>query len=303
MTLRTVLCILFVLLGFDRSASSAPLPASPTPAEPIQVVATFPVLKDLVEQIGRERVKVTSLLTGLESEHTYTPKPTDILAIHDARMLVQIGLGLEVWVDALIKNADNRRLLIVTTSTGIALIKNQGDRDTSHSLGDPHIWLDPENAKLMARQITEGLMKIDPAYKKYYMHNQAAYFKELDQTLRLLLLKLKPIRNKKIITHHAAWPYFARRFGLNIRGVIVSQIGTEPSAKHLAELIQTVRREQIRVIVSEPQLNPKLPQILAQETGAQVVVLTPIPGAIAGAETYRSMIEYDVDQLVDALKD
>jgi ABC-type Zn uptake system ZnuABC Zn-binding protein ZnuA len=305
MALR-ILVLTILLTAIGPMDSPAHADDSAAADEPIKVIATFPVLKDLVQQIGRDRVTVTSLLNGMESEHTYTPKPTDILAIGEARMLVQIGLGLEVWVDGLIKNAENRRLLIITTSKGVPLLKNQ-DRDDSpddsHALGDPHIWLDPENTKLMVRHITEGLLKIDPAHKDDYMRNQAEYIQDLDRTQQQLMMRLKPLQNKKIITHHAAWAYFARRFGFTIRGSIASQAGTEPSAKHLSDLIRTIKTEKIRVIVSEPQLNPKLPQILAQETGAKVVVLTPISGALPGAETYRSMIEYDVDQLIDALKD
>ena len=302
---RFILLLTIPLIAIGSMDSPAPAADSAAADEPIKVIATFPVLKDLVQQVGRDRVAVISLLNGLESEHTYTPKPSDILAIGEARMLVQIGLGMEVWVDGLIKNADNRRLLVITTSKGVPLLKSQ-DRDDSPDnlpvLGDPHIWLDPENAKLMMRRITEGLLKIDPAHKNEYLKNQAQYFQDLDRTQRRLMEKLKPLQNKKIITHHAAWAYFARRFGFTIRGSIVSQAGTEPSAKHLSGLIRTIKSEKIRVIVSEPQLNPKLPQILAQETGAKVVVLTPIPGALPGAETYRSMIEYDVDRLVNALK-
>lgn len=306
---KTTLGILLLTMGlFGSGLSAPPIPAIDSAAadEPIKVLATLPVLKDLVQEVGRDRVAVTSLLSGLESEHTYTPKPTDILAIQDARMLVRIGLGLEVWVDALIKNADNPRLLVITTSIGVPVLKNQdiaGRPDHPLGMGDPHIWLDPENAKLMVRHITEGLIKIDPTHKKAYLRNQAQYIQDLDQTQQRLMVKLKPLQNKKIITHHAAWSYFARRFGFVIRGSIASQVGTEPSAKHLSDLIQMIKTDKIRVIVSEPQLNPKLPQILAQETGARVVILTPIPGALPGTETYRSMIEYDVDQLVNALKD
>ena len=302
MALR-ILLLTILFSGIGLVAPAAGSSDSTIAGEPIKVIATFPVLTDLVQQIGRDRVTVTSLLSGLESEHTYTPKPTDLLAIREARLLVQIGLGLEVWVDGLIKNADNRRLLIITTSKGVPLLKNQDGPKGSPSLGDPHIWLDPENAKLMVRHITEGLLKIDPAHKDNYMRNQAQYIQDLDRTQKRLMTKLKPLRNKKIITHHAAWSYFARRFGFTIRGSIASQAGTEPSAKHLSDLIRMIKAEKIRVIVSEPQLNPKLPQILAQETGAKVVVLTPIPGALPGAETYRAMIEYDVNQLVNALKD
>ncbi|MBI3996004.1 MAG: zinc ABC transporter substrate-binding protein [Nitrospirae bacterium] len=297
-----ILLLTLLLSGTGPVTPSSGATDSNTPDKPIKVIATFPVLTDLVRQVGRDRVTVVGLLSGMESEHTYTPKPADILAIGQARLLVKIGLGLEVWVDGLIKNAGNRRLLVITTSKGVPLLKNPDTPNGSTSLGDPHIWLDPENAKLMVRHITEGLLKIDPAHKEYYMRNQAEYIQELDRTQKRLMTKLKPLRNKKIITHHAAWSYFARRFGLTIRGSIASQAGTEPSAKHLSDLIRIIKAEKIRVIVSEPQLNPKLPQILARETGATVVVLTPIPGALPGAETYRSMIEYDVNRLVDALK-
>ncbi|MEK6683411.1 MAG: metal ABC transporter substrate-binding protein [Nitrospirota bacterium] len=302
MALR-ILLLTILFSGIGLAAPEAGVSDSAVADEPIKVVATFPVLKDLVQQIGRERVTVTSLLSGLENEHTYTPKPTDILAIREGRMLVQIGLGLEVWVDGLIKNADNHRLLIITTSKGVPLLKSQDSPTGSPSLGDPHIWLDPENAKRMVRHITEGLLKIDPAHKDDYLKSQAQYIQDLDRTQQRLMTKLKSLQNKKIISHHAAWSYFARRFGFTIRGSIASQAGAEPSAKHLSDLIRMIKAEKIRVIVSEPQLNPKLPQILAQETGAKVVVLTPIPGALPGAETYRAMIEYNVNQLVDALKD
>lgn len=300
---RPILLLTILLSGAGLVLPSAGLFGSAAADEPIKVVATFPVLKDLVQQIGRDRVTVDSLFNGLESEQTHTLNPTDITTVGKARMLVQVGLGLDVRVNGLIKNADNRRLLIVTASTGVALLKNEEHDDESNLLGDPHIWLDPENVKLMVRHITEGLLKVDPAHREDYMRNQAQYIQDLDQTQQRLMTKLKLLRNKKIVTHHAYWAYFARRFGFTIRGCIASQTGTEPSAKRLSDLIRTIKAERIRAIVSEPQLNPKLPQILSQETGARVVVLASIPGTLPGAETYRSMIEYDVDQLVDALKD
>jgi ABC-type Zn uptake system ZnuABC Zn-binding protein ZnuA len=299
------LLLTIVLFGTDVSASPV-FAIDSANEEPIKVLATLPILKDLVQEVGRDRVTVTSLLNGIESAQTYTPSSTDIVAIQDARMLVQIGLGLDAWVDTLAKKADNPRLLIVTSSIGVPVLKNQdtiGRPDDPHEMRDPHIWLDPENAKLMVRHITEGLIKIDPTHKKDYLRNQAQYIQDLDQTQKRLMVKLKPVQNKKIITHHAAWSYFARRFGFIIRGSIASQLETETSAKRLSDLIQTIKTDKIRVIVSEPQLDQKLPQFLTQETGARVVVLTMIPGALPGTESYRSMIEYDVDQLVNALKD
>jgi ABC-type Zn uptake system ZnuABC Zn-binding protein ZnuA len=276
-----------------------------------QVVVTLPILQDFAQVIGQERVEVKSLLTGLESEHTYTPKPTDILAVKQAHLLLQVGLGLENWVNSLIKNASNDQLLIITTSEGIPLIKDvsnriQEDRDDprhSHSLGNPHIWLDPVNAKIMLRHIMDGLLKIDPQGKKVYLRNFSEYIKKLDRLEAESKRKVGALKDRRIITHHAAWPYFARRFGFMIEGNLINQVGSEPSAKALANLTRKIKQGGIKVIVSEPQLNPKLPQMVAQETGAKVVVLTPLPGAIPGTETYLSMIEYNINQLVQALSD
>jgi zinc/manganese transport system substrate-binding protein len=274
--------------------------------EVIKVVATLPVLKDFVQQVGGNRISVNSLLDGVQSEQTYKPEAKDVLILGEARMLVQIGLGSEKWVNGLIKSANNPRLLVVTTSKGIPLLKNRdsiNDPSNFRKLGDPHIWLDPENAKLMVRKITEGFLKIDPAHKTYYMRNQAVYIQKLDETQLQLMSNLKVLKNKKIVTHHADWSYFARRFGFNIRGSIESQFETQPSAEHLADLIRKIKSEGIRSIVSEPQLDPKLPQFLANETGTKVIILFTSPRESPGVENYRSMIEYDVNHLITALND
>ena len=280
------------------------------PEKPVKVVTTLTVLKDLVKQVGKERVDVTNLLSGLESQHTYTSSPSDILAIQKADLLVKVGLGLEVWTENLIANAQNSDLLIVTTSTGISLLEDSHYHESEeissrdeHRSGNPHIWLDPENAKIMIQHIAQGLIRLDPSYRSFYLKNQAAYFEKLDILQKNLMDQVNRLPNRKIITHHDAWPYFARRFGFKIQGNIIIQVGTEPSAWKIADLIKTIKRENIKVIISEPQLNPLLPRILAEETGARVVLLTPIPGTLKGAETYSSMIKYNVENLAAALKE
>lgn len=289
---------------FSRAAPASDTSAS---AEPIPIVVTIPVLKDFVEQVGGSHVHVLSLLSGLESEHTYSPKPSDIMAVRKARLLVQVGLGLEVWASALVKNAGSPSLQIITTSKGIALIRDQGHDDGHQAAadkghgGNPHIWLDPENAKIMMRHITEGLIKIDSAHASEYRDNQAAYLRRLDQLQRELVERLMPVTERRILVYHPAWPYFARRFGFRIVDEIVTQAGTEPSAHHLQGLIARIRKEGIRVIVSEPQMNPRIPDVLARETGARVVVLSPLPGAMPGTETYLSLLRYNVMHLADAL--
>lgn len=283
-------------------------------AEPLPVVATLPVLADFARAVGGEFVSVRSLITGLESEHTYTPKPSDIEAVRHAAVLVKVGLGLEVWVNGLIDNAENPRLIVVDASKGIALMRGEdshGHGDEKQGLsraeerrsgGNPHVWLDPENAQIMVRHVTDGLIKADPPRRKAYLANQAAYLKQLDDLQRTLVAQFAALPDRKIITHHAAWPYFARRFDLRIRAEIFTQVGSEPSAKRLADLVRLIRKEKIRVIVSEPQLSPKVPEALAQETGAKVVVLTPLPGAIPGTDDYLAMMRYNAATLLEALR-
>jgi ABC-type Zn uptake system ZnuABC Zn-binding protein ZnuA len=288
------------LLSFGARAQADP---------PLKVVVTLPVLKDLTEQIGREHVEVRSLVTGLENEHAYVPSPDDIAAVREARLFFRIGAGLETWADGLIRNNSRRNLTVVTTGKGVPLLRDQGPEETEpnvssagrHLLGNPHIWLDPKNAKTMLRNITDGLIKLDAKNKGVYLRNQAEYLKRLDFLEAKLKRKTAKLVHRKIVTHHPAWPYFARRFGFEIGGSLLTQAGTEPSTRWVAAVIKTMNREKIKVIVSEPQLDPRLPQAVAKETGAAVVLLTALPGAIPGTETYLSLIEYNVDRLVAAL--
>ena len=301
--------LLDLRIGPSETTASA---ESPFGFEPLPVVATIPVLKDLVEQVGGQRVVATSLISGLESEHTYSPKPSDLVSISNARLLVQIGLGLEVWVQSLIKNAGNRRLVVVTTSKGIALIRDHdphtstvtsgSDATPNHQSGNPHIWLDPENAKIMLRHITEALIQVDPAHTTEYRANQAAYLRHLDDLQADLTKHVQKLSDRRFVAHHPAWPYFARRFGFEIVGEITTQPAAEPSARHLQDLVSKIRKEHIRVIVTEPQLNQKIPALLANETGARVVVLTPLPGGLPGTNSYLDLLRYDVGRLADALQ-
>jgi ABC-type Zn uptake system ZnuABC Zn-binding protein ZnuA len=274
--------------------------------DPIPIVVTIPVLKDLVDQVGGSHVRVTSLLSGYENEHTYSPKPTDLIAVRKARLLFEIGMGLEVWVSSLVKNAGSRSLRVITTSQGVELIRDEADahEGTHHggNTGNPHIWLDPENVAIMLRHITEVLVDVDPSHAAEFRMNQAAYLQRLDQLQKELLTRTQRLSDRRFIAHHPAWPYLARRFGFDTAGTIQLQAGTEPSALHLQSLIEKMRKENIRVVVSEVQLSQRLPQLLARETKAHVVVLTTMPGGLAGTATYLDMLRYNVLQLINALE-
>ena len=278
--------------------------------DPIPVVVTLPVLKDLTEQVGGSHVRVTSLLNGYENEHTYSPKPTDLVAVRKARLLFEIGLGLEVWVSSLVKNAGGPSLHVITTSQGVGLIPDGGDDHhtddhTPHSdngpRGNPHIWLDPANVVIILSHITEALIAADPTHAADFRSNQATYLGRLHQLEKDLLGRTEQLADRRFIAHHPAWPYLAKRFNLDIVGTIHTQSGIEPSALHLQSLIEKIRKDKIKVVVSEVQLSQRLPELLARETKAHIVILTTMPGGLAGTETYLDMLRYNVLQLAGAL--
>jgi ABC-type Zn uptake system ZnuABC Zn-binding protein ZnuA len=301
---------LFATVLISILSSLGTLPSTAAAQDPIHIVVTIPVLKDLVEQIGRSHVQVTSLLSGYENEHTYSPKPSDLVAVRKAQLLFEIGIGLEVWVSSLVKNAGSPSLRVVTTSRGIGLIGDQMDhQDGTHTVGEvtgpggnPHIWLDPENVTIMLRHITEALIKTDPAHATDFRSNQAAYLQQLDRLRRELSDRVRRLSDRRFVAHHPAWPYLARRFGFDIAATIQMQSGTEPSALQLQFLIVKIKKDRIKVIVSEIQLSQKLPDLLAKETKTRVVVLTTLPGGLPGTETYLDMLRYNVLQLVNALE-
>lgn len=304
---RLILSVLLIALAvpFEWSAS-APVRVAAA-AEPLNVVVTLPVLKDWVQQVGGAHVRVVSLMTGYESEHTYSPKPSDLVAVRKAALLFEVGAGLEVWVTSLVKNAGNASLQVITTSKDIPLIHDQpestGDaHGHAHQAGNPHVWLDPSSAATMVQHIFNAMASADPAHATDYRTNATTYLQTLarvqDETLGLL----KQLANRAVIVHHPAWPYFAKRYDLRIAGTILTQPGGEPSARHLHSLIETIKRDHIRVIISEAQLNQKVPQLLARETGAHIAVLTTLPGGLPGTETYLDMLRYNVLQLARALE-
>jgi len=305
---RSIL-LLWAVLALD-GLLLAPLALAGLPGEPLNIVVTIPVLKDLAQQVGGSHVRVTSLLSGYENEHTYSPRPSDLVAVRKARLLFEVGIGLEVWVSSLVKNAGSPSLRVITTSQGIGLIRDHaGHRDGAHqggqttgSGGNPHIWMDPENVAIMLRHITEALIAADPTHATDFRNHQAVYLQQLDRLRNELSDRVKRLPDRRFVAHHPAWPYLARRFGFDVVATIQMQSGTEPSALQLQSLIGKIKKDRIKVIVSEIQLSQKIPELLAKETKIRIVVLTTLPGGLPGTETYIDMLRYNVLQLANALE-
>lgn len=277
-------------------------------ADRLRVVTTLPDLADWTRQIGGDRVEVKSLLLGFESPHTYEPKVSDVKALAGSRVLVVVGLGLEEWIDGLVENARNSELLEVTASRGVPVIGEkhavpEGGREAhAHPKGNPHVWLDPTDAAIMCRNIARGLAAADPSGQAYYRERLDAYLARLDATASRLRAEVARLPDRRFLSYHPAWPYFARGLGFEYLGAVTEIPGQEPSARALANLIDRIRREKIRALVAEPQLSSKVPDLLAQETGIRVVNLSPLLGT-GHARTYLELLQANADALIAALRE
>jgi ABC-type Zn uptake system ZnuABC Zn-binding protein ZnuA len=252
-------------------------------------VTTLGILADWARQVGGDRVEVTSLLTGNESPHTYEIKPADVKIVADASILFRVGLGLEEWLDPAVDNSGNKKLVVVGVADGATGII-AGDAEDKY--GNPHIWLDPQYAKAGIENLVKELVKLDPNGESFYRRREAAYFARLDSLSQAIQSQVATLQDKRFISFHDAWPYFCRRFGLQVVATVEPIPGQEPSAKQLARMVDLIRQEHIKVVTTEPQMPSALPDMLAKETGVKVVSLNPLEseggyiaalGASAGA--------------------
>jgi ABC-type Zn uptake system ZnuABC Zn-binding protein ZnuA len=289
-----------LVAGIVLLAGCGAAPQKPTGR--LTVVTTIGVLADWARQVGGDRVEVTSLLTGNESPHTYEAKPHDAALLARADILFRVGLGLEDWLDPVVANAGNKKLVIVDASAGVKDVITETEHEpksearsekpearTSESespapspqplapaSGNPHIWLDPELAKTGIANLVKELVKLDPKGESLYRRREAGFREQLDSLMTAINRQVATLPDKRFVSFHEAWPYFARRFGFTIVATVEPIPGQEPSARELARLVDLIRRERIRVITTEPQLPSSLPEMLAKETGAKLVSLNPL---------------------------
>lgn len=263
-----------------------------------KVVTTTTVFADIVSNVGGGRVSVSSIIPPGVGPEDYEPKPDDAKKLGDANLIVSNGVGLDDFLERLLANAggDHPRLVL---GDGIPTITVNGEPN-------PHFWLDPSLVKTYyLPAIVAKLSVIDPGGAATYQANAAAYGAQLDALDAELKARIAtiPVANRKLVTFHDAFPYFARHYGFELVGVILENVGQEPSAAELAALVDTVKAAHVKAVFSEAQFNPKLSQTLAQEAGITQVVTTLYNDALgpAPADTYLGLMRWNVDEIVKAL--
>lgn len=275
--------------------------------EKLNVVVSIYPLKDMVEQVGGERVQVDFIIPPGATPHTFEPTPADMARIHNAKMLVIIGAGLEFWAEKAVKSAGRRDLKVLVLSDSVPLISethvHSDGKAKKRATGDPHIWLDPVIAKEMVDRISSALAGLDASNADYYRKRAERFNKEIDRLDEEIAAKVKAFRIREYVTFHPAWNYFSRRYGLRVAGVIEESPGKEAGPKHIARIIREIRRTGARAVFAEPQFNPKTAAVIAREAGARVLFLDPIGSPeIKGRDTYIGLMKYNLSALEEGMK-
>lgn len=307
-TLTTRLTAIFAALAFTISLLGPP-PARA--ASKIQIMTATTDLASLAQEVGGDKVEVESIARGYQDPHFVDAKPSFLLKLKHADLLIVVGLELEIgWLPPLINQSTNPKIQvgapgyldasrfarILEIPTG-QVTRAEGD---VHPLGNPHYWLDPENGLRIAKGIADKLSEMRPGDAAYFAQRFTDFEQRLKQADQRWLAEMKPYEGRKIVTYHRSWPNFAEHFHLNVVGYVEPRPGIPPSPQHTVELIQQMKRDNVKVIVVEPYFDLKTPNAVARETGGKVLVLPPSVGGEKEITDYFKLFDYDISKLKQA---
>ena len=275
----------------------------------ISVVASIFPIADLVKQVGGDYVEVTTIIPPGASPHTFEPKPSLVKKIHASRVLFLVGAGLEFWAEKFIKSSKNR-LHTVVLSEGVSLIgitdhhhQDKENHPHGESFANPHIWLDPEITRTIISKIVTTLGELDTEHENYYKQNGSRFEDELEKLDGLIRSTVSQFKTKKYVAFHPAWAYFARRYGLESVGTIEETPGKNPTPRYIKRIIEQIKAHEIQAVFAEPQLNPKVAEVIAKEANVTVLLLDPLGGpGLRGRSTYLDLMRYNLKILEEAMR-
>jgi zinc/manganese transport system substrate-binding protein len=277
------------------------------------VVTTTPDFAAIASAVGGDRVDVTSLAKPTEDSHFVDAKPSLVLKLNRADVLIEGGAELEIgWLPALMDNARNARIQRggpgnVIVSEGIEMLDVPAVLDRSmggvHAMGNPHLMTDPVNAGILAEHLTRVFSRLDSSSSDYFQENLRRFSEQLAAKLTDWQQRLAPFRGSRIVAYHDSWPYFARRFGLRIDLFLEPKPGIPPTPPHLARIIDTMQEEGIKLILVEPHLNWRTAETVARQTGATAILVSQFPGGVKGTEGgYILLLDHLVESVAKGLK-
>jgi zinc/manganese transport system substrate-binding protein len=282
-------------------------------AGPLNIVTTTEDLASIAREVAGDKATVESLSRGYQDPHFVEAKPSFVLKLNKADLLIAVGRELEIgWLPPLITQSRNAKIQpggdgyldasltarILEMPTG-QLTRAMGD---VHPSGNPHYWLDPENGKRIAKEVADKLSALDHANASYYAQREADFEKRLTEAEARWTAMMAPYKGTKVVTYHRSWPNFADRFGLEVIGYVEPKPGIPPSPSHTIDVINAMKRQNVKIILVEPYFDLKTPNSIARETGAKVLVMPPSVGGEKEITDYIKLFDYDLKLLTDAIK-
>jgi zinc/manganese transport system substrate-binding protein len=303
MNARTLVAVVAVLLGTVPASAQGKL----------NVMTTTEDLASIAREVAGDRAAVESMARGYQDPHFVEAKPSFILKLQKADLLIVVGRELEIgWLPPLIQQSRNSKIQagaegyldaslqaqILEVPTG-QITRAMGD---VHPLGNPHYWMDPENGKRIAKQIADKLSQVRPNDRAYFEQRLGDFTTRLDAAEKRWLAQMAPYRGTKVVTYHRSFPNFSERFGLVIIGYVEPRPGIPPTPQHTLDLMNEMKRQNVKLMLIEPYFDLKTPQAIGRDTGAQVVVVPPSVGGTKEATDYFKLFDYDINLIVSAIQ-
>lgn len=267
----------------------------------LKVVASFYPMYDFATKVGGDKIEALNLVPAGTEPHDWEPAPSDIKNLENASVFIYSGADMEHWTDSVLASLTNKNLVVCQASDSLKLLEGK----KNHSV-DPHVWLSPENAKVEMENIKNALTKADPENTDYYQANYDKYAAEFDKLNQEYKDALSPLPNKDIVVSHEAFGYLCAAYGLNQKGIEGLSPASEPSPDRMAEIIDFVKKNNVKYIFFEDLVSPKVAQAVAEATGAECISLNPLEGLtdeqIAAGDDYFSVMRKNLDVLRTALK-
>jgi ABC-type Zn uptake system ZnuABC Zn-binding protein ZnuA len=279
----------------------------------LNVVTTTEDLGSLAREVGGDKVSVTSLARGYQDPHFVDPKPSFILAVSRADVLIVVGRELEIgWLSPLLTSSRNSKIQVggpgyLDASMNVKILEIPTGQITRamgdvHPLGNPHYWLEPGNGRRIAQAIRDKLSQVSPGNASYFAQRYSDFDTRLAAGEKRWDATMAPYKGTKLVTFHRSWPNFMERWGLDVMGYVEPKPGIPPTPQHTIEVIDEMKRQGAKLIIVEPYFDLKTPQAIANQVGGKVLVLAPSVGGAKEATDYIQLFEYDVNQLSAALK-
>src|SRR6266849_585196 len=283
-------------------------------AKKLNIVTATTDMAARAQEVGGDRISVESIAKGYQDPHFVEAKPSFLLKLRQADLLIVVGLQLEIgWLPPLITQSGNPRIQvgapgyfdasqfaeILEIPTGTTT-RAEGD---VHPLGNPHYWLDPDNGRRIAKGIAAKLAEMDPPDQAYFQQREQDFEKRLAEAEKRWDAQMAPYRGRKIVTYHRSWPNFAKHFGLDVIGYVEPRPGIPPTPSHTLELVNLMKRENVKIELIEPYFDLKTPNSIASMTGGKVLQMMPSVGGKPVITDYFKLFDYDVNLLIQAFQE